>query len=363
LVLADAEKANKVLWEVLISLQNHPLGLIYTWSFPDYFSLCLGFGELVHQLQLRDAIEMCGMITTCLLYPQFLSPHSTHYPDDQALQIVSKIISLGANLDPALVEALQRRSWHHIAWLIERGAKTDIDDLGATLENSTFDKLPPFHICQILIDHPSHRVDVDASIKLFGKDLVGTPLMAACIGGNVALAQLFVDAGATVNVIPQNTLLYSNQFYKPVWTSRPEIQTLKEIPATFGSALIEASARGHAEICRVLVKHGADLNEVLVPRLGYFGTPLIAACAFNHYDTCKMLLECGIDATTKAWRRFKSSSADPIITNALITAASNGGLEICRLLLSRGVDVNVIIPRDSINSFGSQGTALITVCF
>jgi hypothetical protein len=92
--------------------------------------------------------------------------------------------------------------------------------------------------------------------------------------------------------------------------------------------------------------------------IGRFGTPLIAACAFNRHGICRILLGCGVDVETISWRVPKSLG-QPLITNALLTAASCGGLEICRLLLCQGADVNVIIPADNSALFRSQGSALI----
>jgi ankyrin repeat protein len=240
------------------------------------------------------------------------------------------------------------------------------------LECTTFPgyRFPPTEVCKLLVNH---GVDVEAYIH--SGHWVGTPIIAASVNGDSVLAQLLVAAGADVDAMPWNLIgtlpmkRVSSEEDKlglsSIYLSKLQrlIVLLKLGRPEFGTALIEASARGHTEICRLIVKHSKDVHKVLESGIGRFGTPLIAACAFNRLETCRMLLECDIDATTISWRIPKtlamSSRAEPLITNALIAAASSSGLEICRLLLARGVDVNVIIPPDETNPFWSQGAALI----
>lgn len=173
------------------------------------------------------------------------------------------------------------------------------------------------------------------------------------------MAQLLVDAGAEVEVIPSIKCVPPEEHQLEL-VVLPHNGSNNRERAEFGTALIEASARGHAEICRLVVKHSAaaHVHAVMEPDIGRFGTPLIAACAFNRRGICRILLGCGVDVTTISWR-IPKSLGQPLITNALITAASCGGLEICRLLLCQGADVNVIIPTDNSALLRSQGSALI----
>jgi hypothetical protein len=366
LVKTNATRANDALWNVVYSIKNHPLGRIYAWSFQDYFSLCMRVAELVHLLHAHDCVEMCGVITTYLLYPQIprLLPS---YPDDEALQAISKVISLGANLSDPLQAALRTHRWHDVRWLLERGARPDIDALARILAYSTdrytasLYPFPPTNVYKTLIDRGA-----DVNAYIYSQGGVGTPIIAASILGDSTLAQLLVDAGAEVEVIPWAPVGMPPIKYVSPEEHRLQLEILTYIRLNnrervgFGTALIEASARGHAEICRLVVKHGAGVHvhAVMEPDIGRFGTPLIAACAFNRHGICRILLGCGVDVTTISWRVSKSLG-QPLITNALITAASCGGLEICRLLLCQGADVNVIIPADNLARLRSQGSALI----
>jgi ankyrin repeat protein len=372
LAKTDAEQANIFLWSLIRSIENHPLKKLYTENFLDFFSLCIGVAEIVHLLHIPDCVEMCGEIATCLLYPPIPGIRMSIYPRDQALQVVSKIISFGANIHHPLRAALRRCRWQDVVWLIDRGARPDIDALAMILECTTFPgyRFPPTEVCKLLVNH---GVDVEAYIH--SGDWVGTPIIAASVNGDSVLAQLLVVAGADVDAMPwkligplpmkrvsseEDKLGFSSIYQSKL---RRLSVLLKLGRPEFGTALIEASARGHTEICRLLVKHSKDVHKVLESGIGRFGTPLIAACAFNRLEICRILLECDVDATTISWRvpwtLAISSRAKPLITNALIAAASSGGLEICRLLLARGVDVNIIIPPDETNPFRSQGAALI----
>lgn len=157
LVKTDATQANDVLWKVVYSIKNHPLGLIYAWSFQDYFSLCMSVAELVHLLHARDWVEMCGVITTYLLYPHIPGLLSS-YPVGEALEAVFKVISLGADLGGSLQAALEKRRWRDAGWLLERGARPDIDALANIFRRwrnwytASLYPFPPTSLYKTLID-------------------------------------------------------------------------------------------------------------------------------------------------------------------------------------------------------------------
>lgn len=368
LVQRDAQQANKLLWDLVYSIQSHPLAPIYETYFPDYSSLCLTLAELVHLLGVSDCVEMCGIIASFLLYPPFSKTRFSTESNGRAKQAFSKIMSLGANINHSLRVALRRRHWQDILWLIERGALPDPDALAQILKDTCYpshiEDFPPLDVCQLLIER---GVDVNANIC----DKEGwqyPPIITASIGGRVALAQLLVEAGANVNAIllnsgrmPPNNLGVSNsnsELHADSDDSRPS----NSGEVGYGTALIAACARGHVEICRLLLKHGADAQPKLEPKACGFGTALVAACAYNHPNICKILLEHDVDVTTMTWRilkPWKGCKVKLLPTNALITAASNGNLESCRLLFARGADANAI-SLDETNLFTTHCTALIS---
>jgi hypothetical protein len=162
----------------------------------------MSVAELVHLLHVRDCVEMCGVITTYFLYPHIPGLLSS-YPVDEALQAVSKVISLGADLSNSLRAALGKLRWRDAEWLLERGARPDIDALAKILGGSInwyTAGLYPFpwtNVYKILIDQ-----GVDVNAYKCNKGGFGTPIIAASILGDSTLAQLLVDAGAEVEAIP-----------------------------------------------------------------------------------------------------------------------------------------------------------------
>ncbi len=92
--------------------------------------------------------------------------------------------------------------------------------------------------------------------------------------------------------------------------------------------LNRAAASGHKEIVEVLLAHGADVHAQ--NNEGF--TPLITAAEWDNPDVVELLLahNANIDAETKSGQ------------TALHLAASRGSLRSVRLLLTRGAKVNVI---------------------
>jgi ankyrin repeat protein len=85
-----------------------------------------------------------------------------------------------------------------------------------------------------------------------------------------------------------------------------------------GAPLKSAAARGHIDIVRLLLEHGADPNlpeEGIAPR----GHSLYAAVANKHYETAKLLLEHGaypnpeVESSADALSRAVSNSDQPMI--------------------------------------------------
>jgi ankyrin repeat protein len=69
-----------------------------------------------------------------------------------------------------------------------------------------------------------------------------------------------------------------------------------------GTALFWAAQNNHLEIVRLLLEHGADVNEIPQPNpcTGMVSmTPLMAASAHGHTDVVKLLLAHGADASAQ----------------------------------------------------------------
>jgi cytohesin len=92
--------------------------------------------------------------------------------------------------------------------------------------------------------------------------------------------------------------------------------------------LHRAAYRGHADVARLLLEHGADANAK--SKDSFFPTPLHLAAAVGHVDVTKLLLEHGADANAKNKYGY----------TPLHFAANKGHAEVARLLLEYGANVN-----------------------
>ena len=95
------------------------------------------------------------------------------------------------------------------------------------------------------------------------------------------------------------------------------------------TALTVAATDNHADVARLLIAHGADVDA----RSGNGWTPLFTATEIlnDNADVIHVLLDHGADANARD---------DGSGTTALMNAAENGYADIVRLLLEHGADVS-----------------------
>ena len=93
-----------------------------------------------------------------------------------------------------------------------------------------------------------------------------------------------------------------------------------------GTALHEASIRGHLEFARMLIEHGADVNAQDYRK----STPLHLASMRVHVELAQMLLERGADVNAQG--DFNSTP--------LHLALEGGHVDFAQMSLERGADVN-----------------------
>jgi ankyrin repeat protein len=101
-----------------------------------------------------------------------------------------------------------------------------------------------------------------------------------------------------------------------------------------------AAAEGHADVIRVLLENGADLNA----RLNSGFTPFFFAVRNGRLEAAKELLAAGIDvnAMMQPGERSGRGRRRPAITTPLSLAVQNGHFELAIALIDAGADPNDI---------------------
>ena len=141
------------------------------------------------------------------------------------------------------------------------------------------------------------RAGADADLA---NDLRTTPLSLACTNANAALVERLLKAGANPNT--------------PIATGETPIMT--------------CASTGSIEAVRALIGGGADVNA---KEPSQNQTALMWAAAERHPDVVKALVDHKADLQARTKRGF----------SALHFAAREGDLEVARILLAAGMDINI----------------------
>jgi ankyrin repeat protein len=207
-------------------------------------------------------------------------------------------------------------------------------------------------------------LDLGASINV--QDPEGfTPLLQAIVNGHFDLAAMLVQRGANPNLADKSGMgaLYATiEMRTPPWErSRPDIKEDNDLDCV--------------GLMKVLLEHGADVNQTLTGRTlqryhangpAYFGagtTPLMRAAKFDNLDMIQVLVAHGADVTR----------TQPDGTTALMLAAGvkftitqegdpekagtpDDAFEIAKLLVERGADVNASNAKGETALYGAALT-------
>lgn len=98
------------------------------------------------------------------------------------------------------------------------------------------------------------------------------------------------------------------------------------------SAFLLAGARGRLEILKLTLKAGADLESTN----RYGGTALIPACHYGHVETVRELLKTAIDVN-----HVNRLGWTALLETVILGDGGPAHIEIARLLVGRGADVNL----------------------
>ncbi len=178
-------------------------------------------------------------------------------------------------------------------------------------------------------------------------------LSEASVNGNAQILAKLLDAGADPNTVSQEgeTALMTaartgNLEALKILVEKKADVNVKE-SARGQTALMWAAAEGHPEAVRYLVAHGADLNAqsrvfdftALKPKAGSVPmnfprggfTPLLFAARQGNLEVARILLDAGANVNL----------GDPDSTTPLVIAIINYHYDLAGLLLERGADPNI----------------------
>jgi len=255
-------------------------------------------------------------------------------PFPPQLEIVKLLLKSGANVNAkadnswtALMEAAKGHSYLRKAF-IDKGRK-DV----ATI---------PTEFARLLLERGADANAMDEAGR--------TALMTAAANGQTETVKLLIEAGVDVNAKDPDggtALIYLIEGYVSLMQRLPESDrvTVSTIPIEIASLLInagadvntetkdgttvlmEASISGRADLVRLLVERGANVNAKF-PRNGM--TVLMFAGDTAHTKIVEVLIEKGADINAR----------DNHGVTALISAAAGGHSDVVRLLIEKGADVN-----------------------
>ena len=162
-----------------------------------------------------------------------------------------------------------------------------------------------------------------------------TPLNNASREGNIEFVKLLINAGADVNSKDEEgftpVINASYKGYKEI--VKLLIEAGADVEYIYMRELINACHRGVIDKVRELIKAGADVNM----QIDGSQTPLMYAVDEGHMEVVKLLISKGADVDM-----IGEYEGDPGYTPLLV--ASFGEIEIVKLLIIKGADVNIQTP-------------------
>ncbi|KAJ3103797.1 hypothetical protein HDU96_009145 [Phlyctochytrium bullatum] len=174
---------------------------------------------------------------------------------------------------------------------------------------------------------PSVKLNAQVETRL-ADDVSDVALLhLAAFKGNAAVCQVFLDAGANVDV--RDSRNWTPLFFA-VYADRVDVVHLlldkgADLECRLqnrDTPLSQAASAGHVEVARVLLERGADMDGGGT----YKSNPVVKAVQGGHVDVLLLLLESGTDMEARRGR-------------ALLEAASCNHLKVVRLLLDKGADI------------------------
>ena len=228
------------------------------------------------------------------------------------------VASLAApNSDLRLVDAVQRGDKEAVRSLLKQHADVNAPQADGATALAWAAHWDDLETADLLI-HAGANVNA-------ANDYGVTPLSLACSNGNAAMVEKLLKAGADPNAT--------------LWTGE--------------TALMTAARTGNVDVVKLLLAHGAEVNAKETRR---GQTALMWSVAQNHPEVARALIEHGADVHARSKASFTpllalTYGADVPTSSKggftpLLFAAQQGDLDLARMLLAAGANVNAATPED-----------------
>jgi ankyrin repeat protein len=279
--------------------------------------------------------------------------------DDENMELVDLYLAKGATLDFEQLVKLGRTK--EVAAILKDKpwmAKAPRTCLHTAAGNGNLD------LVNLLLEHgadPNHSIDFSNASGVY------SPFSSAVLSDHYEIAVLLAERGAEMDVAGGK--MYRSLFHNAI--AEHDVRFVKlmlkhgadvnEIPPDFHSMtpLHVAANIGDVEKCKLLLESGAEINAQTPDG----ATPLFFAAAWNHKQVCDLLLSkgakleiwtaCALGNLTEVKRIL---AADPKLAKAadkrlgrppLFWAVQRGESELVELLIKGGADANARAPRYS----------------
>jgi ankyrin repeat protein len=232
-----------------------------------------------------------------------------------------------------LADAIEQREVKQARALIEQGAEVNA---------AQADGMTALHWAVYHNDFETAKSLVRAGAGVDAENRYGvTPLSLACTQGNEAIVTLLLDAGAAPNhplpggETPLMTAARTGKIatVKALLARGADVHAKEERQGQ--TALMWATAEGHAETVELLIEFGAGFRAPLDS--GF--TPLLFAARQGHTEVARSLLKAGADVNEAVDQRRRGARPRSG-TTPLLMAVANAHFELAAMLLDAGADPN-----------------------
>lgn len=249
-----------------------------------------------------------------------------------AIMVFCVFSSLAFAMDPPLIVSARDGNFEEVRRLVAEGENVNCKDQHGATPLSFAVGMCRMDVAAFLIENGA-----DVNCGYNGYKFGETPLHLAAKKGYLGIAELLIKSSANVNCI----YLTSSEMDVMLPCVNFDVdddgfsEPLDDFLQVTGTPLYIAVDRGYQEMVKLLIDHGAYVNNdrdkrSVVGDLVLHDAPLYEAVQGGHLEVAKLLIGNGADVNHK--RKCESSP--------LHIAVEKGDLEMIKLLLDHGADVN-----------------------